>query len=215
MPDMSKDLAIVVPTVLIGTYEADLEVGAKIREAAESLQFMLGDWVNGMQDKYGETQLGLSRDLSAKTGVPANTLREYARVSRTFAPAKRLADASWSQHQAAAESAQPVTTLRTALKDGLSVRDTKRLAKGLPVGGEDVAQKESSITASGASLEEAVLASIVLAEEHLTRALATMGKPGFRLTVNVGQDIMAKLEAASKPFVSIEAAVKDEVGALL
>lgn len=214
---MSDNLPAVVSAgiAVTGNYEADLEVGAKIRDAAESLQFMLGDWVLAMQEKHEESVLSLAKDMSLTTGVPAETLRQYARVSRSFPAGKRLPEASWSHHHKCADSSTPVTTLRSAIKQGLSVRDTGRLAKGLPLGGEDTAQKQSSVVVSGANMEEAVLESIALAEQHLTRALATIKQKGFRLTPAVGQDIMARLESCSKPFVNIEAAVKDEVGAFV
>lgn len=200
---------------LTGDYEIDLAYGAKIREAAESLQFMLGDFVLSMEDKYGETKVAVATDCSRVTGVPMQTLRAYAQVARTFPADRRLAEASWSHHQAVCGNKAPTTTLRQAINEGLSLRDTRRLAKGLPVGGEDTAQKESSVAVVGASLEEVVLASIALAEEHLSRALATMSKPGFRLTVQVAQDIAGKLEATSKPFILIEERIKEECGAYL
>lgn len=203
--------------VLSGTYEKDLEVGSKIREAAESLQFMLGDWVNEMHSRYEQSQNSLAKDLSAVTGVAANTLREYARVSKSFPPARRLAEASWSHHQAAAESTSPTTTLRSALKDGLSVRDTKRLAKGLPLGGESTATQQSSAAPArgDVSLEEIALADMRSAKECLKRVLETINKPGFRMTVPVGQSINDALLEVSKPFIKIEDKVKDEVGAYL
>lgn len=212
---MSNIVKVGAGIVLSGDYERDLAYGAQIREAVESLQFVLGDWVLGMEATHDDSVRTLATDMSRVTGVPANTLREYARVSRVFKPDSRLSEASWSHHQAASYNNAPVTTLRKAIHDGLSKRDTIRLAKGQPLGGEDTASKASSAVNAGANLEETALLDITTARQHLQRALDTINKAGFRLTVGVGQDIMSALEAASKPFVAIEDAVKAEVGALL
>lgn len=198
-----------------GKYDRDLEYGSKIRDAAESLQFMLGDWVNGMLTTYEESERTLAADMSRVTGVAGNTLREYAKVARAFAPAERSASLSFSHHLRAASGEKPSQVLKAAEASNLSVRDTARLAQGLPIGGESEAQAQSSTTVAGASMEEAALEAIAQAERYLTTALNTIRKPGFRCTVPVGQTIMARLEAASKPFVDIEDAVKAEVGAYL
>ncbi len=199
---------------LTGDYEADLEVGAKIRAVVESLQFALGDWVLGLEERYTDSVRTLATDMSRVTGVPANTLREYARVSRVFKADSRLSSASWSHHQAASYADEPEVTLDLAVKEGLSKRDTIRLAKGLPTGGEAEAIKTSSAANAGANLEETALLDIETARLHLQRALDTLRKPGFRLTQPVGADILSKLEAVSRPFVAIEDAVRAEVGAI-
>ncbi len=198
-------------------YEQFLDTGVQIREAAESLQFMLGDWVNAGTEQFEESQRSLAADMSRVTGVAASTLRSYAVTAKAFpASVGRPTTAlSYSHYERAATADNPLAVLQQAEAEGLSVRDTARLAKGLPIGGEAEAQQESSHVPANVSLEESALGYLDAAVTALLTAESILGKQGFRLTVPVGTKIMARLAAAAKPFQSIEAAVEDEVGHLL
>ena len=194
-----------------GDYQADLDLGAKLREAAESLQFMLGDWVAAMEEKHGESVASLAKDMSTVTGVNANTLREYARVAKAFPPAERSAQLTYGHHLRASVAPDPVKVLKQAAEEGLSVRDTERLAKGLPTGGDEVA-KQTTSEAGAVNLEEMVMSDLAAAVQYVRRAEQTIRKPGFRLTVPVAQGIMGGLEALATPFKAIEAACVEEAG---
>lgn len=214
---MSTALELASPAVvaLTGDYERDLETAGRLRDAAEALQWAVGDYLLAMLERHAGTQRNLLQDVSARVGIAVKTLEQYALVARTFTADVRSSTLGYTHHYVAARADDPVAVVRQAETDGLTKRDTERLARGLPLGGEDTARAQSSATVQGASLEESVLESLSLAEAHLGRALETLGKPGMRVTVQVAQDVQGRLKAISVPYLAMEDIIKSEAGAYL
>lgn len=199
---------------LSGEYAADLEMARNLRNAAQSLAWAVGDYFNAMYERYEGSQRSLERDVADAIEIPATTLREYARVARTFPVDDRSSNMSFTHHAKASVSEHPVQVLTVAEAQGLSTRDTERLAKGLPLGGEATAAAQSSVAASGASLEEAAVESVVLATVHLNRAVGVIKSQGFRMTIPVAQTLAARLQEAATNYLIIEKAVEAEIGSL-
>ena len=184
------------------------------KDAAESLQWMVGDRIN--QDKITfEGDHHFIPEAADRLGIPLRTLQEFAQVALAFPGEARVPALSFTHHVKASRADDPAGVLEIAAAQGLNVRDTDRLAKGLPLGGEDTAQAESSAVPSNVSLEESALGYLDAAVTALLTAESIMRKQGFRLTQPVGTKVMARLASAARPFQAIEALVEDEVGSLL
>jgi hypothetical protein len=127
---VDKDLA----TVPIGTWfkitptglgikgkppiEAFAELGEALRTFERTLQFAIGDWINALEDRYGEE----ASQLIDASGWSLNTIRVYSWTAKNVPPANRFIDEglTYAHHQAVASLAHPEQKhwLKLALGDG-------------------------------------------------------------------------------------------------
>lgn len=105
------------------------DLGQKLAPVGKSIGFILGDWINYGQKSYGEKY----DDALARTGIPYQTLRNYAYVSSRVNLSCRQ-DSLGFEHHAVVAKLKPDEQehwLEMSKEHGLSVR---RLRKSINFG---------------------------------------------------------------------------------
>lgn len=105
-------------------------LGQKLGEIGKSIGFIIGDWINYGDGRYGEKY----EEALARTGLAYKTLRNYAYVSRKLEMSLRKDNLDWYQHATVAKlktDDEKRHWLEMADKHDLSVR---RLRKSINFG---------------------------------------------------------------------------------
>ncbi len=105
-------------------------LGQKLAPIGRSIGFIIGDWINYGDKRYGEKY----QEALAKTGLSYQTLMNYAHVSRRVEIYLRKENLDWSQHATVAKlktDEEKRHWLDMAEKHDLSVR---RLRKSINFG---------------------------------------------------------------------------------
>ncbi len=105
-------------------------LGQKLAPIGKSIGFIIGDWINYGDKRYGEKY----DEALAKTGLSYQTLMNYAHVARKVEIYLRKENLDWSQHATVAKlktDDEKRHWLDMAEKHGLSVR---RLRKSINFG---------------------------------------------------------------------------------
>ena len=86
-------------------FEAFGELGEMLRTFERTMAFVVGDWINAVEDRFGEQ----SAQLIDATGWSLNTIRTYAWTSRKVPKENRFIDAglTYAHHQAVGALAHP------------------------------------------------------------------------------------------------------------
>jgi hypothetical protein len=86
-------------------FDAFADLGEMLRTFERTMAFVVGDWINQLEDRFGEK----SAQLVDATGWSLNTIRAYAWTARKVPPENRFIDAglTYAHHQAVAALAQP------------------------------------------------------------------------------------------------------------
>ena len=112
------------------TFEEWESLGEKLGDAERSIGFMIGDWVNYAENKWGEKY----NDAIACTGLEYQTLRNYAYVARKVQLSSRDDKLTFKHHYTVAKLKDPDEQkfwLTQAAEHDLSV---DRLRKSLSFG---------------------------------------------------------------------------------
>lgn len=101
-------------------------LGRKISRAARCIGFLVGDWINYGEGRYGEMYL----DALNKTGFDYQTLRNFAWVAKAVQLSVRTDKLTWEHHKMVAKLAgdDQRVWLEAAQKQALS---TRRLRKSI------------------------------------------------------------------------------------
>lgn len=105
-------------------------LGQKLGEVGKSIGFIIGDWINYGESRYGEKY----EKALARTGMAYNTLANFAYVARKVQSSLRNENLDWYQHYAVAKlktDDEKSYWLEMADKHDLSVR---RLRKSINFG---------------------------------------------------------------------------------
>lgn len=112
------------------TFEEWVEQGLRLRNMAKVLPFLIGDWLN-----YGETKWGerYSQALDHFDGLTPRTLMQYSYVARQIKPNNRFEALSFRHHDAVASlSAKMQRQLLILARDtGLTSGDLRQKVKEL------------------------------------------------------------------------------------
>lgn len=102
-------------------------LGQTLQQMEKSVMWWIGDWLRFGERKYGKTY---TQAVEA-TGYASETCRKARYVAETFESGKRFPDLSWSHHMEVASlpPADRAEVLARAASEGLSIRETKALAK--------------------------------------------------------------------------------------
>lgn len=106
------------------------DLGQKLAPIGKSIGFIIGDWINHGEKRYGEKY----DEALAKTGMAYQTLMNFAHVSRKVGIYLRKENLDWSQHATVAKlktDEEKEFWLKMAEKHDLSVR---RLRKSINFG---------------------------------------------------------------------------------
>jgi hypothetical protein len=112
------------------SFEEWESIGEKLGDAERSIGFMIGDWINYGESRYGEKY----NDAIACTGLEYQTLMNYAWVARKVEISARAENLTFRHHQAVAKLKDPEEQkhwLEMAEKHALSYR---RLQKSINFG---------------------------------------------------------------------------------
>lgn len=112
-------------------YASWLAQGKALAAEHSNRQWLLGDWVNEGDDEYNYKNLGIEsylligshppnfwKDTSAETNLAVGTLKNLGLVARRFPPDKRIAELSWSHHDACAPYERRFEYLKACLIPG-------------------------------------------------------------------------------------------------
>jgi hypothetical protein len=105
-------------------------LGQKLGEVGKSIGFIIGDWINYGEGRYGEKY----EEALARTGLAYKTLRNYAYVARKVELSLRKDNLDWYQHATVAKlktDEEKRHWLEVAERHDLSVR---RLRKSINFG---------------------------------------------------------------------------------
>ncbi len=112
------------------TFEEWHNLGLQLVPIAKSIGFIVGDWIN-----YGESRYGEKYDEALKrTGLSYKTLQEYSYVARRVEMSVRTDNLDFHHHKLVAKCKDPEAQrkwLDTAVKENLSVA---RLRKSMNFG---------------------------------------------------------------------------------
>jgi hypothetical protein len=111
-------------------FEQWQSIGNQLVPMAKSLGFIIGDWINYGEKRYGKKY----EEAMAKTGLANQTLKDYAYVARKIESSLRQDDLDFSIHAAVAKLKDPEDQRRwlaIAAEKGLSVQ---RLRKSINYG---------------------------------------------------------------------------------
>ena len=102
-------------------------LGVKLRQMEQSVMWWIGDWLRFGERKYGETY---TQAIEA-TGYSKSSLQDAKWVAGAFEPSERSEHLPWSHHAATASlpKSDRAAIMERAATEGLSVRETKALAK--------------------------------------------------------------------------------------
>jgi len=106
------------------TREEWTELGQKIATVGKSIGFIIGDWIN-----YGEMRWGLIKNLEKLTGIDYGTLRNFSHVSKRVELSLRNDNLDWYHHAVVAKVKSPEEQskwLTVAEKEEMSVRRLRR-----------------------------------------------------------------------------------------
>jgi len=106
------------------------ELGGQLRKANNSIGFMIGDWINYGDGKFGEKY----DEALARTNIDYGTLRNYAHVARRVHLSLRNDKLTWNHHATVAKlktNEEQQHWLDVARENRLSVR---RLRKSINFG---------------------------------------------------------------------------------
>lgn len=104
-------------------------LGEKLSSVGKSIGFMIGDWIN-----YGEKRYGEIKDIEKLTGLDYGTLRNFSHVSKRVELSLRNDNLDWYHHAVVAKVKSPEEQrqwLELAAEKNLSVR---RLRKSISLG---------------------------------------------------------------------------------
>lgn len=102
-------------------------LGGTLQQMERAVMWWIGDWLRFGERKYGETY---TQAIEA-TGLSKSSLQDAKWVAGAFEPSERSEHLPWSHHAATASlpKGERTALLERAVADGLSVRETKALAK--------------------------------------------------------------------------------------
>jgi hypothetical protein len=158
------------------------EFGKKIRTVEGAVQWLIGDWLNYGETKYGEKY----KPAIEATGYDYQTLANEKQVSRRFQISRRREDLSWSHHaevagvdddigdkllQQAETEQLTVKELRGIVRNIKAIKDTKRIEPGPLVQVEGAVQIEPDVKAKDTIKKltgDSLVASIFQKERKLT-----------------------------------------------
>lgn len=112
------------------TFEEWDDLGQKLAPVGKSIGFIIGDWINYGEGRYGEKY----DDAIARTGLAVQTLRNYAWVARRVEMSVRTDNLDFTHHQVVAKLKSPDEQghwLQMAVKHKLGKR---RLQKSINFG---------------------------------------------------------------------------------
>lgn len=111
------------------TYEEWNELGEKLAPIGKSIGFMLGDWINHGSKAHGKKY----REALDRTGIPYQTLANFASVARRVPPSVREVALGYEHHAGVAklERNEQKHWLGLAKEHSLGVR---RLRKSIKAG---------------------------------------------------------------------------------
>jgi hypothetical protein len=112
------------------SFEEWNELGGKLADAERTIGFLIGDWINYGDGRYGDKY----NEALAFTGLAYQTLRDYAYVARKVELSSREDNLTFKHHLAVAKIKEPEEQrywLNQAVKEDLSV---ERLRKSINFG---------------------------------------------------------------------------------
>ena len=112
------------------SFEEWNELGGKLADAERTIGFLIGDWINYGDGRYGDKY----NEALAFTGLAYQTLRDYAYVARKVELSSREDNLTFKHHLAVAkikETEEQRYWLNQAVKEDLSV---ERLRKSINFG---------------------------------------------------------------------------------
>ena len=107
------------------SFEEWEQLGQKLGDAERSIGFMIGDWINYAETKWGEKY----NEAIAATGLEYQTLRAYAYVAKKIDLLNRFNNLTFTHHFAVAKLKDPAERthwLEMAEKHDLSVRSLQK-----------------------------------------------------------------------------------------
>lgn len=112
------------------TYDEWEDLGLKLAKVEQSIGFIIGDWINYGEKRYGEKY----SDALKRTGLAYDTLVKYAHVAKRVQLGIRIPNLDWTHHRQVAKIKDPEKQsewLAIAEREKLSVA---RLRKSLNFG---------------------------------------------------------------------------------
>jgi hypothetical protein len=113
-------------------------IGSKIVPMAKTIGFVVGDWINYGESRYGEKYVEALRE----TKMTLETLKQFSYVARNIEKCRRLHVLDWSHHQAVAKVKDPDEQsrwLNIAENDRMSVRRLRKsISAGRPLNAEEI-----------------------------------------------------------------------------
>jgi hypothetical protein len=113
-------------------------IGAKVVPMAKTIGFVVGDWINYGESRYGEKYVEALRE----TKMTLETLKQFSYVARNIEKCRRLHVLDWSHHQVVAKIKNPDEQSRwlgIAENDRMSVRRLRRsINAGRPLDAEEI-----------------------------------------------------------------------------
>ena len=122
------------------TFEEWHNLGLQLVPIAKSIGFIVGDWINYGQGRYGEKYAEALRT----SGLAYDTLRKYAHAAKSIQTGNRFPNLDWTHHLTVAKIKDPDEQrkwLEIADSDGMSVsRLRKSINAGRPLQPDEVTQ---------------------------------------------------------------------------
>lgn len=200
-----------------------LTVGQLIKDSERAINWATGDWwAYGTDNKYGATKATADR-----LGWAEQTLKNVATVCRNVSPTNRRTDLSFTHHAEVSHLSEGEQTavLQEAAERGLSARETRRLARGLPDGGGEQTDSTAVGTPSAGNvsskwskdetLEERAIGLVQEAASLLEDAADLLQRSDIRITVNVGQSVVGWVQFIDMYRTEILSSLEAEVGSLI
>lgn len=108
------------------SYDEWLSLGQRLQATTKHIQFLIGDWLNHGEARYGAKYTKAVEQL----GINLKTAQQYAWLAREYQGSRRL-ELSWSHHQAAAgvEKTQREKILDSAVANKWSVSRLRQEVK--------------------------------------------------------------------------------------
>ena len=106
------------------TFEEWRDLGMELAPVAKTIGFIVGDWINYGENRYGEKYA----DAMRMTGLAYDTLRKYAHAARSIQIGNRFPNLDWTHHLAVAkvkDQEEQRKWLELADTDGMSVKRLK------------------------------------------------------------------------------------------
>ena len=120
------------------SFEEWSDIGDKVVPLAKSIGFVVGDWINYGEIRYGEKYVEALRD----TKMTLETLKQFSYVARNIEKCRRLHVLDWSHHQAVAKIKDPEEQARwlsVAEKERMSVRRLRKsISAGRPLDADEI-----------------------------------------------------------------------------